>query len=121
MRVDVLDFVGDGAGVALQQVGIGVRQRPPRDVDPQGLGGDGRHRLGSEVQGFEVERGVAVWFASQRVEARSQMAEVAERLDQGHARSHVVQLRAGHLGVHDQRSRWAMPLLFLDRGRRRRQ
>ena len=86
VRGDVLDLVGDRAGVGLGQVRERVGERLARHVDPHELGRDGGHVRIGQAKRRRIEGGVAGRLRAERVEARGQVAEVAVRLHEGHPR-----------------------------------
>src|SRR5260370_1199224 len=89
MTADVLSPVGDRAAVGLLELGIGLRQRAPRDIDAQQLGRNARHDLGREPERAGIERGIARRLGPERIEPGGGGAEGPDRADQGHRRRHV--------------------------------
>ena len=83
---DVLDLVGDRAGVDLAQPGQDVEQRLAGDVEAEQLRGDARLELRRQRRPEPrlVERGVAHRLRAEGVEPRVQVAVRAVRLDERH-------------------------------------
>ena len=83
---DVLDLVGDRAGVGLPQPRQRVGERLALDEEAEERGGNPRLELGRQLgdQALGLERRIAVRLRAQRVNPRSQVTVHAERLDERH-------------------------------------
>ena len=92
MAADVLDLVGDGAAVGTLQLGVGLGERGPGDVDAQHVRRDPRHDLGGEAERRGIERWVAGGLRAERVEPRGEVAEMPDRLHERHRRRHGTQI-----------------------------
>ncbi len=79
---DVLDLIGDRAAIGLAQVRQRVGEGCPGDPHAQDPGGDLSHQRGGESQRVGVQRGVALGFDAQRVQAGGEVAVGAKRLEQ---------------------------------------
>ncbi len=88
---DVLDLVGDRPAVGLAQVRQGVGEGRSGHPHAQDLGGDQGHQFGGQPQRLGVERRVALGLGAERVQARSEVAVSAERLQQGGGGLHGLQ------------------------------
>ena len=98
---DVLDLVGQRAGVDLAQEGKRLGEVVTRDVDPQDLRRDAAHHRLGEVDGVRVQRRVPDRLGAERVEPGGEVAVRAEGLDQRRGgldrlhQLHVVAARCG--------------------------
>ena len=83
---DVLDLVGDRAGVDLLQLRQRVGERLGLDVHPQHRGGNARLELGRQLrdQRHRVDCGVAGRLRAERIEVRGEVADHAVGLDERH-------------------------------------